>query len=126
MPADFNINPSFNIEDLVVYEGLDFNLSNPLIQQPCVAPLCENPNLPPLPNMPKSPIAEKVDTILSDEIISTREGGRRRYLIRWKGKPESKDTWLDCEELQHINPDALEIYESIRDTYSTESSFLPP
>ncbi|PKU74568.1 hypothetical protein MA16_Dca003771 [Dendrobium catenatum] len=126
LPADFNINPSFNIEDLVAYEGPDFNPQNPLSKQPCVNPPCEIPNLPPLPNIPKFPMAEQVEAVLSDEIISTREGGRRRYLIRWKGKPESEDTWLDREELQQIDPDALEIYESARDSYSTESSFLPP
>ncbi|KAI0519396.1 hypothetical protein KFK09_006842 [Dendrobium nobile] len=77
LPADFNINPSFNIEDLVAYEGHDFNPQNPLSKQPCVNPPCEIPNLPPLPNIPKCPIAEQVEAVLSDEIISTREGGRR-------------------------------------------------
>ncbi|PKU72974.1 hypothetical protein MA16_Dca007537 [Dendrobium catenatum] len=70
-------------------------------------------------------MAEKVDTILSDDIIFTKEDGRRRYLIRWRDKPESEDTWLDRKELQQIDSDALEIYESNRDTYSTKSSFLP-
>ncbi|KAI0507337.1 hypothetical protein KFK09_013459 [Dendrobium nobile] len=74
LPAEFNINPS-NIKDLVAYEGPDFNPSNPLIQQPCVTLPCGSPNLSPLPNIPKSPMAKKVDTILSDEIISTRECG---------------------------------------------------
>jgi len=64
--------------------------------------------------------------ILSDEIIFTKEGGQKRYLIRWRGKPESEDIWLERDELQRINSDALEIYESTQDAYSMESSLFQP
>ena len=37
-----------------------------------------------------------------------------------------EDTWLDRSELQKINPDLLEYYESSSTPDSTESSSLPP
>ncbi|KAL0918727.1 hypothetical protein M5K25_010751 [Dendrobium thyrsiflorum] len=80
---------------------------NPLQIKPCVTPPCENPKPTSTPkDISKIPIAEKVDIILSDDINFTKEGERRRYLIRWKGKPESKNTWSEREELQRIDPDA--------------------
>ncbi|KAL0919418.1 hypothetical protein M5K25_011512 [Dendrobium thyrsiflorum] len=39
---------------------------------------------------------------------------------------ETENTWIDREELQRLDPDLLEWYESSRDTYSTGSSSLPP
>ena len=48
------------------------------------------------------------------------------YLIRWKGKSPAEDTWLDRSELQQIDPDLLEYYESSFTRDSTESSSLPP
>jgi len=30
----------------------------------------------------------------------TRDGGCRRYLVRWKGHPEYDDTWITREDLQ--------------------------
>jgi len=41
--AEFNIYPSINIEDLVTYEGSEFNPPPPLQIEPCVTPPCENP-----------------------------------------------------------------------------------
>ena len=82
-----------------------------------------DPYFPPLPDIcPNTP--ENIDKIL-DEIISTRDGGTRRYLIRWKGKSPAEDTWLDRSELQKIDPDLLEYYESSFTRDSTKSSFLP-
>jgi len=53
--------------------------------------LSESPPLPPLP--PKlSYAAEDIDYILDDQIVSTRDGGTRYYLIKWKGRPESENS----------------------------------
>ncbi|KAI0492023.1 hypothetical protein KFK09_026288 [Dendrobium nobile] len=126
LPEGFNINPTFNIEDLVAFEGPEFNPHNPLTNEPCVNPPSEIPSPAPLPKLPPLPTAEKIETILDDEIISTKEGGRRRYLVHWKGTPPTEDTWMDREELQILDPDLLELYESSRAAHSTGSSFLPP
>ncbi|KAI0516234.1 hypothetical protein KFK09_008906 [Dendrobium nobile] len=78
LPAEFDINPFFNIKDLVAYEDLECNLPNPLQFEPCVTPTCENPSLPPLSNVSKIPIAEKVGKILSDDIISAKDDHHRK------------------------------------------------
>ncbi|KAI0500618.1 hypothetical protein KFK09_018832 [Dendrobium nobile] len=41
--AEFNIYPSINIEDLVTYEGLEFNPPPPLQIKPCVTHLVRTP-----------------------------------------------------------------------------------
>ncbi|KAI0491510.1 hypothetical protein KFK09_025770 [Dendrobium nobile] len=126
LPEGFNMNPTFNIGDIVAFEGPDFNPNNPLHNELYVTPPGEIPGLPPLPNLPHLPRAEKIETILDDEIISTKDGGRQRYLVHWEGTPETEDTWIDREELQRLDPDLLELYESFHSTHSTESSSLPP
>ncbi|KAI0492825.1 hypothetical protein KFK09_027101 [Dendrobium nobile] len=50
LPKGFNINPTFNIEDLVAFEGPELNPENPLQFEPCENPTSEIPSLPPLPN----------------------------------------------------------------------------
>jgi len=46
-------------------------------------------------------------------------------MVRWKGKSPAEVTWLDRSELQQIDPDLLEYYESFFFTLdSTESSSL--
>ncbi|PKU77037.1 hypothetical protein MA16_Dca001643 [Dendrobium catenatum] len=95
----FNMNPTFNIEDIVAFEGPNFNPNNPLYNEPCETPPSEIPSLHPLPNLPHLPRAEKIETILDDEIISIKDGGRQRYLVHWEGTPETEDTWIDREEL---------------------------
>ncbi|KAL0916003.1 hypothetical protein M5K25_013478 [Dendrobium thyrsiflorum] len=67
-----------------------------------------------------------IEAILSDEIISTKDGGYRRYLVQWTRKPETENTWIERDELQRLDPDLLEWYDSSRNAYSTGSSFLPP
>ena len=125
LPEGFGISPIFNIEDLVAYKGPDFNPNNPLLDEPTQDLTSEGPSLPPLPNIPPY-AAEQIDKIIEDEIISTTDGGTRRYLVHWKGKPKSDDTWLDREDVQRLNPDALEHYESSKDIPSTGSSFPYP
>ncbi|GFZ04490.1 hypothetical protein Acr_17g0000620 [Actinidia rufa] len=78
----------------------------------------------PLPNShaPK----EHIDAILDEQIISTRDGGVQRFLVRWSGRPASNDTWITSEDLQQIDRDLFEYYQSRPEIHSTESSFLHP
>ena len=80
LPEGFGISPIFNVEDLVVYKGPDFNPSNPLLDEPTEDLTSEGPSLPPLPNLPTY-AAKWIDKIIDDEIISTTDGGIRRYLV---------------------------------------------
>ena len=41
---------------------------------------------------------DQIDSIKDDQIITTRNDGCRRYLLRWKGRPESDDAWITREE----------------------------
>ena len=72
---------------------------------------------------PPTYATEQIDKIIADKIICTTDGGTRWYLVHWKGKPESDNTWLDREDVQRLDPDALEQYESSGDIHSTGASF---
>jgi len=73
----------FIISDLVAYKS-PFNPDNPLVDldKPTPEYLFEGPHLPPLPTTTISFTAEQIDSIKDDQIISTRDGGCRRYLVR--------------------------------------------
>ena len=91
LPSDFGISCTFNVEDLVPYRGTFDTPSDPFVDAPSQDPLSESPPLPPLP--PKLSYAtENIDSILDDQIVSIRDGGTRRYLIKWTGKPDSENS----------------------------------
>ena len=46
LPEDFEINPTFNIEDLVEYKGPNFNPNNSLVDEPTLEPFSEGPHIP--------------------------------------------------------------------------------
>ena len=121
LPPDLGISSTFNISDLIEYReptvipseafGLD-----PLIER---EPIQKHPL-----NWPER--REKIERILDDQVISTRQYGYQRYLVRWQGRPESEDSWVTREDLQRIDPDLLEEYQSQTSLYSTESSSSHP
>jgi len=121
LPQDFGISFTFNIEDLVDYKGPNFNLSNPLDDESSLKPISKKQSLSPLSNILPNTV-DQIDKIVDDEIITTKDGGTRKYLVRWKGKSPTDDSWIDRSELQNIDPDILEQYESFSFSNSTESS----
>ena len=84
LPQDFGISSTFNIEDLVDYKCPDFNPNNSLDDEPSLEPICGRHFLPPLSNI----LPNTVDQI--DKIITTKDGGTRKYLVRWKKKTTNK------------------------------------
>ena len=68
-------------------------------------------------------MTEQIDEIIDDQIVSTRYGGYQRFLVRWKGLPDSDNTWINREELQWLDLNRLEHYESRGGSHSIESSF---
>ena len=79
------------VDDLVPYRGTFDSLSEKFMDEPTYDLLSESPPLPPLP--PKLYHAvENIDFILDDQIVSIRDGGIRRYLVKWKGRPESENS----------------------------------
>ena len=45
LPKDFGLNSAFNIENLVKYNGLNFNPSNPLVDELTPEPFSKRPPL---------------------------------------------------------------------------------
>ncbi|GFZ01528.1 zinc knuckle (CCHC-type) family protein [Actinidia rufa] len=76
----------------------------------------------PISHAPK----EHIDAILDEQIVSTRDGGVQRFFIRWRGGPNSDDTWISNDDLQRIDRDLFKYYHSRLASHSTESSFLHP
>ena len=104
LPPKFGINSTFNISDLVAYKGPHFNHDNPLVDldEPTPEPLFEGPHFLPLPTTIDPFTVEQIDSIKDDQIISTRDGSCKRYLVHWKGHPESEDIWITREDLQRL------------------------
>ena len=81
LPHDYGISSSFNIKDLVAYKSpavipdipFDESLPNP-IDAPIPTLLLLN-----LSYVHK----ESIDAILDEQIVSTRDGGVHRFLVRW-------------------------------------------
>jgi len=81
LPHDYGISSSFNIEDLVAYKSptaipdtpFDESLPNPI----------DVPIPTPLPLNLSYAHKESIDAILDEQIVSTRDGGVHRFLVRW-------------------------------------------
>uniref|UniRef100_A0A2N9G4P9 Reverse transcriptase n=1 Tax=Fagus sylvatica TaxID=28930 RepID=A0A2N9G4P9_FAGSY len=68
---------------------------------------------------------ESIDAILDEQVILTRDGTVQRFLVRWHGRPESDCTWIAREDLQQLDPDLLEYYQSRIDALPS-TSYRPP
>ncbi|GFY95331.1 hypothetical protein Acr_10g0007160 [Actinidia rufa] len=106
-----------------------FDVPTDPFSEPTHAPTIDTPTTSditpaPLPNSPAP--KEHIDAILDEQIISTRDGGVQRFLVRWSGRPASDDTWITSDDLQQIDRDLFEYYQSRPSIHSTESSFLHP
>ena len=111
-PYDYGISSSFNIEDLVAYKSPiaipDTPFNEPLLD-PIDAPIPIPTSLP--LNLPYA-YKESIDAILDEQIISTRDGGVHHFLVWWQGRPDFECTWITRDELQRLDPDLLEYYQS--------------
>ncbi|GFZ18311.1 SEC12P-like 2 protein [Actinidia rufa] len=111
------------------YPSGHFDVPTDPFSEPTHEPTIDNPTTSditpaPLPNSPAP--KEHIDAILDEQIISTRDGSVQRFLVRWSGRPASDDTWITSEDLQQIDRDLFEYYQSRPAIHSTESSFLHP
>ena len=107
------------------YKSPDFNPNNLLDNESSLEPIPERHSLPPLSNINPNTV-DQIDKIVDDEIISIKDGGTCKYLVRWKEKPPTNDLWIYQSELQKINLDILEQYESSFSSNLTESSSFQP
>ena len=66
---------------------------------------------------------EKVDIILDDEFVTSRDGGFSHFLVKCHGRLDSDATWIQEDDLHHLDPSLLDCYISF---HSLElSSFQP-
>ena len=81
IPRDYGISSLLNIEDLVAYKSPTVILNTPF-DKPSLDPI--DAFIPtPLPlNLPYAH-KESIDAILDEQIVSTRDGGIHRFLVRW-------------------------------------------
>ena len=108
LPHDYGISSSFNIEDLVAYKSLTAIPDTPFdesLPHPIDA-------LIPTPSPLNLPYAHKefIDAILDEQIVSIKGGGVHRFLVRWRGLPDSDCTWITRDELLRLDLDLLEYY----------------
>ena len=118
LPSEFGISSTFNIFDLREYNEPTLIPSEPFEPDPVIEsePLLEcAPAIPPAQR-------DRVERILDDQAIATRNKSYQCYLVRWQGRPDSEDSWFTQEDLQQIDPDILERYHSHADPYSIRSS----
>ena len=53
---------------------------------------------------------EMVDIILDDELVTSRDGGFRRFLFQWDGRSNSDATWIQKYYLSHLDHSLLDCY----------------
>ena len=72
------------------------------------------------PNVPSLQYSkEMMDIILDDEFVTSRDGGFSLFLVKWHGHPDSDATWIQENDLRHLDPSLLDCYLS---SHSSESS----
>ena len=118
LPPEYGISSTFNIFDLREYNEPTLIPSEPFEPDPVI----ESEPLPECPPAIPPARRDRVERILDDQAIATRNKSYQRYLVRWQGRPDSEDSWIIREDLQQIDPDILERYHSHADPYSTGSS----
>ena len=118
LPPEMSISTTFNVSDLAEYK----NTGEPFGSETFI----ESEPIPKYPPPTTSERREEIKKILDDKIITTRNKDYQRYLVQWQCRPESDNSWITREDLQRINPDLLEHYQSKTIPYSTESSFVYP
>ena len=93
IPSDWRISSTFNVEDLVQFHGSISMPSNPFERPRESEPKLESPPPQNIPIQPKIPAChEHVDQILDEQVTLTRRGSYQRFLIKWRGRPDTDAT----------------------------------
>ena len=66
---------------------------------------------------------EMVDIILDDKFVIFRDGSFRRFFIKWHDCPDSNATWIQEDDLPHLDLSLLDCY--LFSHSSQSSSFQP-
>ena len=122
LPPDMGISTTFNVSDLVEYKEPLLIPSEPFEPETFIE--SEHISECPPPTLPEQ--RERIERILDDKIITTRNKDYQRYLVQWQGRPEFDNSWITREDLQRLNPDLFEHYQGKTEPYSTGSSSAHP
>ena len=60
-----------------------------------------------------------MDITLDDEFVTSRDDGFRLFLVKWHDRLDSDVTWIQEDDLRHLDPSLLDCYLSF---HSSESS----
>ena len=105
LPENMDINNIFNIEDLTLCSNLEDVITN------------GGPNAR-LPLAPR--LKDEIEDVIDHQIVSTRERGYQKYIVKWKGRPLIHCTWITYGEFQDLNQD---LYERFHAFNSSRFSF---
>ena len=112
-----DINPVFNIDDLLPYR----DTFEPSTLPSSASAGDASKGAPTIHSLQF--FKETVDIILYDEFVTSRDGGFRRFLVKWHGRPDSDATWIQEDDLHHLDSSLLDCYLSFHSSEST--SFQP-
>ena len=87
-PNDIDISPVFNIEDILPYRGT----FKPSTLPSCVFAGETSKGAPTIPSLQYS--KETVDITLDYELVTSRDDGFLRFLVKWQGRHNSDATWI--------------------------------
>ena len=88
LPQEYEINPTFNVADLVLYKGPIVVPSEDL--EPISPILSDTTNKN--PSLAQKHLSGQVDKILDKQTTVTKNKVYQRYLVRWKNQPPTEDT----------------------------------
>ena len=117
LPNDMDISPVLNVDDLLPYRGT----FEPSTLPSNVSASEARKGAPTMPLLQYS--KEKVDIILDDEFVTSKDGGFHCLLVKWHGRPDSDATWIQEDDLLHLDSSLLDCYLSFHSSKS--SSFQP-
>ena len=104
IPPDYSISSTFNVSDLIAYREPTVIPSDPFKLSP---PIESDTTLEcPLAYTPVR--REQKKSILDEQVITSQDGVRQRYLVHWRGRPQIENSWITREELQRLDPNLLE------------------
>lgn len=97
LPPEAPFRPMLNVVDLTAYHGHDPSFHG-------------STTIADLPKAHKP--REDIEAILDNQVVSTRRGGYKTFLNKWKDRPLSDCCWLQIEKVQRLNPNILGLYQS--------------